>query len=160
DPRDLPELSRPDPVRARRVGAQPQRRAHPRTALGPPGRMGPIRTLRLTSLSADAGLSEEKLLANSSVNVYDLGMVDEHDERMVRVARAATKLRRSSSRLQRRLRSEGRRDGGGLSPGGASVLANLQRLGPATPGELAAADAVRPQSMTRILHDLESDGLV
>jgi DNA-binding MarR family transcriptional regulator len=79
---------------------------------------------------------------------------------MVRVARAATRLRRSSSRLQRRLRSEGRRDGGGLSPGGASVLANLQRLGPATPGELAAADAVRPQSMTRILHDLETGGLV
>jgi DNA-binding MarR family transcriptional regulator len=87
-------------------------------------------------------------------------MVDEHDERVVRVAWAATKLRRSSGRLQRRLRSEGRREGGGLSPGGAGVLANLQRLGPMTPGELAAADAVRPQSMTRILHDLESDGLV
>jgi DNA-binding MarR family transcriptional regulator len=87
-------------------------------------------------------------------------MVDAQDERLIRVARAATKLRRASSRLQRRLRSEGRRDGGGLSPGGASVLANLQRVGPATPGDLAAADAIRPQSMTRILHDLEADGLV
>ena len=92
-------------------------------------------------------------------------MVDQDDERLVRVARAATRLRRASGRLQRRLRAEGRhgaeeaaRDD--LSPGRASVLGNLVRLGPMTPGDLAATDGVRPQSMTRTLADLEQDGLV
>jgi len=93
-------------------------------------------------------------------------MVDEDDERLVRVARAATRLRRASGRLQRRLRAEGRHGGGpasageDLSPGRSSVLGNLARRGPMTPSDLAAADGVRPQSMTRTLAELERDGFV
>ena len=42
----------------------------------------------------------------------------------------------------------------------ASVLARLDRDGPAAPGALAAAERVRPQAMTATLRALERRGLV
>jgi DNA-binding MarR family transcriptional regulator len=40
-----------------------------------------------------------------------------------------------------------------------SILGHLYRDGPTTPGALAAAESVQPQSLTRVLADLEESGL-
>src|ERR1700722_10776936 len=78
---------------------------------------------------------------------------------MERAERNAGAIRRSTTRLNRRLRAEGPRDG--LAPTKLSVLGLLRRAGaPLTPGDLAAADGVQPQSMTRVLAELEEGGLV
>jgi DNA-binding MarR family transcriptional regulator len=48
-----------------------------------------------------------------------------------------------------------------MSPGRAAVLGHLARHPqPRTPGELAAADGLQPQSVTRLLADLETRGWV
>jgi DNA-binding transcriptional ArsR family regulator len=41
-----------------------------------------------------------------------------------------------------------------------AILAHLSRRGPMAPGELAAAERLQPQSLTRALARLERDGLV
>jgi DNA-binding MarR family transcriptional regulator len=41
-----------------------------------------------------------------------------------------------------------------------SVLAHLNRSGPLSPGEVAAADRIQPQSLTRALASLEHEGLI
>jgi DNA-binding MarR family transcriptional regulator len=75
-----------------------------------------------------------------------------------RTLRTATALRRASSLLQRRLRRE---TGSALSAGRASILGQLARADrPLSPGELAAADGLQPQSVTRLLADLERRGWV
>ncbi|GGJ57628.1 MarR family transcriptional regulator [Streptomyces brasiliensis] len=61
-------------------------------------------------------------------------------------------------RLNRRLRQE--RGEGSLSPNQLAVLGHLHRYGPATPGEIAAAERQRPQSLTRVFAELESEGLI
>ena len=48
----------------------------------------------------------------------------------------------------------------GLSAARLSALSVLVFGGPKTLGELAAAEQVRPPTMTRIVHGLEEDGLV
>lgn len=48
----------------------------------------------------------------------------------------------------------------GVPPAQLSALSVLVFAGPRTPGELAAAEQVRPPTMTRIVHGLEADGLV
>jgi DNA-binding MarR family transcriptional regulator len=60
--------------------------------------------------------------------------------------------------LARRLRAERPRPGISLQK--LSVLAHLNRSGPLSPGELAAADRIQPQSLTRALAGLERDGLI
>jgi DNA-binding MarR family transcriptional regulator len=78
---------------------------------------------------------------------------------MERAEQRAGRIRRAMTQLQRRLRLEG--SGDGLPPAKLSVLGLLRRAGaPMTPGELAAADGVQPQSMTRVLAELEEAGLV
>ena len=67
-------------------------------------------------------------------------------------------IRRGSSRLARRLRFE--RPADGLSLTRIAVLAHLYRAGAASPGEIAAAERLQPQSLTRVLADLEADGLI
>ena len=69
----------------------------------------------------------------------------------------APRLRAAVTRLNRRLRSSAL---GGISPGQASALAMIERLGAPALNELAAAEQVRPPSMTRLVDALESDGLV
>jgi DNA-binding MarR family transcriptional regulator len=69
----------------------------------------------------------------------------------------ATDLRRSLARLNRRLRVEAREMG--LSVAKHSILGHLYRDGPKTPGALAAAEGVQPQSITRVLAELERSGL-
>jgi DNA-binding MarR family transcriptional regulator len=69
----------------------------------------------------------------------------------------AARLRAAVTRLNRRLRSTSL---GEASPGQASALAMIERLGSPALNELAAAEQVRPPSMTRLVDALEGDGLV
>jgi DNA-binding MarR family transcriptional regulator len=68
----------------------------------------------------------------------------------------AHELRETIGRLLRRLRAEP----GELPVGQIAVLSRLDREGPASISDLAAADRMRPQSMAQTVHDLESAGLV
>lgn len=61
-------------------------------------------------------------------------------------------------RLGRRLRQEGQRDG--LTPTQLATLATLDKSGPLSLGELAAAERVQPPSMTRVVVAMEAAGLV
>ncbi|MGW0884000.1 MarR family winged helix-turn-helix transcriptional regulator [Streptomyces sp. NPDC002671] len=70
----------------------------------------------------------------------------------------AARLRRAVVRLNRRLRQE--RGDGSLSPNQLAVLGYLHRNGPATPGEVAAEERQRPQSLTRVFAELEAEGLI
>jgi DNA-binding MarR family transcriptional regulator len=69
----------------------------------------------------------------------------------------AARLRAAVTRLNRRLRSTSL---GEASPGQASALATIERLGSPALNELAAAEQVRPPSMTRLVDALEGEGLV
>ena len=70
-------------------------------------------------------------------------------------ARAASDLRIVLGQLTRRLRAENT-----FPISQATVLARLERGGPATTSALAAAERVRPQSMAQTVTELEADGLV
>jgi DNA-binding MarR family transcriptional regulator len=69
----------------------------------------------------------------------------------------AARLRLAVLRLARRLRQQAEVD---VTPSMQSVLATLERVGPATFGELAELERVRPPTITRIVARLEGDGLV
>lgn len=76
---------------------------------------------------------------------------------------AATALRRGTTRLGRRLRMERPEPGPAeheLSNTALSVLAHLHQRGRMTPGALAAAERLQPQSLTRTLAGLERQHLV
>ena len=75
-----------------------------------------------------------------------------------RAAAAATEVRRGVIGLARRLRQE--RNEASLTALELSVLGHLHRRGPLTPGELAAAERVQPQSLTRTLAALEAADLM
>jgi DNA-binding MarR family transcriptional regulator len=79
------------------------------------------------------------------------------DENAAQRAAAATEVRRGVLSLARRLRLE--RNEIGLTALELSVLGHLHRRGPLTPGELATAERVLPQSLTRTLAALEEAGL-
>ncbi|MQA94124.1 MAG: MarR family transcriptional regulator [Streptosporangiales bacterium] len=70
---------------------------------------------------------------------------------------AATRLRTAVARVHRRLRRE---SAGSLTATQTSVLARLDREGPATLTELAADEGVRPQSIAVSLDRLEQQGLI
>jgi DNA-binding MarR family transcriptional regulator len=70
----------------------------------------------------------------------------------------AANLRRAVNRLGRRMRAE--RPPDALSSGRLGVLAHLYRAGPSSPGAVAAALHVQPQSLTRTLAALTRDGMV
>ncbi len=70
----------------------------------------------------------------------------------------ASALRLSVMRLARRMRAE--RAEASLSLSQLAALATLERSGPMTPRELAAAERVQPPSMTRLAASLEAAGLV
>lgn len=72
--------------------------------------------------------------------------------------RAAVAVRRGVTTLGRILRTE--RTPGGLTSLELSVLGHLNRRGPLTPGDLAAADRIQPQSLTRTLTSLAANGLL
>jgi DNA-binding MarR family transcriptional regulator len=70
-------------------------------------------------------------------------------------ALVASELRVVLGQLVRRLRAEHRFP---LSHG--AVLGRLDREGPQSVSDLAAAERLRPQSMAQTVNDLEGDGLV
>jgi DNA-binding MarR family transcriptional regulator len=70
----------------------------------------------------------------------------------------ASTVRRSVMSLGRRLRLE--RPADGRTSLELSVLGQLHRRGPLTPGEIAAAERVQPQTLTRTLGSLEASGLI
>lgn len=72
-------------------------------------------------------------------------------------AALAARLRLAVTRLHRRLRQQA---DAGLTPSQASALAGIEQLGSPTLGALAAREAVRPPSMTRIVAALEGLGHV
>jgi DNA-binding MarR family transcriptional regulator len=67
----------------------------------------------------------------------------------------ASDLRVVVGQLIRRLRAQHR-----FSISQASVLGRLDREGPCSVSDLAAAESVRPQSMAQTVADLEGEGLV
>jgi DNA-binding MarR family transcriptional regulator len=67
----------------------------------------------------------------------------------------AQDLREVLGRVVRRLRAEP-----GPPVAQAAVLSRLDRRGPASVSDLAAADRMRPQSMAPIVRELETSGLV
>jgi len=67
-------------------------------------------------------------------------------------------VRQGVLRLARRLR--GARSEHALSPAKVGVLGYLARHGTCSPGEIAAADAQRPQALTKVFAELEADGLI
>jgi DNA-binding MarR family transcriptional regulator len=67
----------------------------------------------------------------------------------------AHELRETVGRVIRRLRAEP-----GPPVGQLAVLGRLDREGPASISDLAAADRMRPQSMAQTVRDLEEAGLV
>ena len=72
--------------------------------------------------------------------------------------RSAELVRRGTHRLARRLRVE--RADEGVPVLALSVLGQLVQYGPATAKQLADADRLRPQTLTRTLNRLEEDGLI
>ena len=73
-------------------------------------------------------------------------------------AKTAAALRRSVLRLARRLRSVSPE--GGMTLARLSVLRWLHLQGAMTAGQIAAADSLQPQSVTRLLAALEKEGLI
>jgi DNA-binding MarR family transcriptional regulator len=64
----------------------------------------------------------------------------------------------SVMRLHRRLRKE--RPDNGLSLTNLSALGRLDREGPLTASALADAERIQPQSVSRVIADLERQGLI
>jgi DNA-binding MarR family transcriptional regulator len=75
-----------------------------------------------------------------------------------RVERVADRLHSAAIHLLRHVRR--RDDETGVTAPHLSALSVLVFAGPRTLGELAAAEQVTPPSMTRIVRNLEADGLV
>lgn len=69
----------------------------------------------------------------------------------------AAQLRLALTRTARRLRQEA---GVGLSPSQGAALATIERLGPLTPSEIAAAERIQRPTATRLIAKLEEAGLV
>lgn len=69
----------------------------------------------------------------------------------------ADRLRLAVTRLARRLRQQSYV---GTSPTQLSALTTVERRGPITLGELAAAERVKPPTMTAAVARLEIDGLI
>jgi DNA-binding MarR family transcriptional regulator len=70
----------------------------------------------------------------------------------------AAEVRRALNHLGRRMRAE--RPRGSVSSTKLSVLGHLRRAGSMTPGELAEAERLQPQSLTRALAALEDAGMI
>ena len=69
----------------------------------------------------------------------------------------APRLRLAITRSARRLRQEA---GGALSPSQGAALATIARHGPLTPSELATRERIQRPTATRVIKNLEADGLV
>ena len=79
------------------------------------------------------------------------------DPAIVTTEDLAARLRLSVTRTARRLRQEA---GSDLSPSLQAALATIERHGPLTPSELAAAERIQRPTATRVVGRLEAGGLV
>jgi DNA-binding MarR family transcriptional regulator len=75
-----------------------------------------------------------------------------------RVEAVADRLHSAAIHLLRRVRRQD--EASGLSAARLSALSALVFAGPSTVGQLAAAEQVRSPTMTRLVQELEGDGLV
>lgn len=91
-------------------------------------------------------------MTNDDARLPDSGDADARAERL------ADRLHSASIHLLRRLRRQD--DASGVTAPHLSALSVLVFGGARTLGELAQAEQVRPPSMTRIVRNLERDGLV
>jgi DNA-binding MarR family transcriptional regulator len=76
-------------------------------------------------------------------------------DQAIDVPLVASELRVVLGQLVRRLRAEHR-----FSLAQGAVLGRLDREGPRSTSDLAAAERMRPQSMAQIVGELEADGLI
>jgi DNA-binding MarR family transcriptional regulator len=72
----------------------------------------------------------------------------------------AARLRAVIGRLARRLRPTATARAAGLTPTRVSVLLNVVRAGPIRLSELAAAEALNPTMLSRVIADLAQSGLL
>src|SRR6266542_3222748 len=70
----------------------------------------------------------------------------------------AAVIRRGVMRISRRLRGE--RPAGGVTIGKLNILGHLQSAGALTAGDLATHERAQPQTLTRLLAEMERDGLI
>lgn len=119
------------------------------------------KALRLAAVEAPAATVESVATSQTASEPEPTGVAEPGAQRRGRVADAtelAAGLASLSTVLQRHL---SRADAGeGLTRARLSALALLVLGGPRTLGELAAAEHVRPPTMTRLVHAMEEDGLV
>jgi DNA-binding MarR family transcriptional regulator len=73
-------------------------------------------------------------------------------------AETVTSVRRGAAKLAKRLRRE--RPDRSVSPSKINAMGQLAVRGPLTVGELAAAERLQPQALTRILAALEEERLI
>jgi DNA-binding MarR family transcriptional regulator len=74
------------------------------------------------------------------------------------ISEAVVQVRRGAIRLARRLRME--RPADALSGTKVVVLAHILHRGAARPGEIAAAERLQPQSLTRVIAELEAERMI
>ncbi|MFZ1063031.1 MAG: MarR family transcriptional regulator [Acidimicrobiales bacterium] len=72
-------------------------------------------------------------------------------------AETAARLRRAVTRLNRRLRGTAPDR---VSPGQASMLASIAKLANPSLGDLASAEHIQPPSVTRLVRDMQRQGLI
>ena len=107
---------------------------------------------------ADAMASADAMSPGEPTGGAVVDLPGERRRRAVGSTELAARLAGLSTVLQRQL---ARADAGdGLTRARLSALALLVLGGPRTLGELAAAERVRPPTMTRLVHAMEADGLV
>jgi DNA-binding MarR family transcriptional regulator len=71
---------------------------------------------------------------------------------------AVAQVRRGATRLARMLRME--RPAGALASTKIAVLAHIMRRGASTAGEIATAERLQPQSLTRVIAELEAEEMI
>ena len=116
------------------------------------------RSQRLAAAAAEAGIEATDIRAADPAVTGVTDIADARRRRTVDAGELAARLASISTVLQRHL---SRADTGeGLTRARLSALALLVLGGPRTLGDLAAAEHVRPPTMTRLIHAMEADGLV
>jgi DNA-binding MarR family transcriptional regulator len=110
-----------------------------------------------------AALAELEVQSHATTVVQEVTAVDEvplsdGSRRAIDPTELAARLASLSTVLQRSLARTEAHDG--LTRARLSALALLVLGGPRTLGDLAAAERVRPPTMTRLVHAMEADGLV
>jgi DNA-binding MarR family transcriptional regulator len=122
---------------------------------------GPSAPGALERSSRPAGLAKDATSATKAPRAYPRVASDEPlraDQEPTSAADLAARLAGLGTVLHREMAHADSHDG--LTRARLSALSLLVLGGPRTLGELAAAEHVRPPTMTRLVHAMEADGLV